>query len=287
MLGIIGGTGLYRLNQISGVERVQLDTPFGSPSGPILLGRMGSTQAAFLARHGESHSILPHEINFRANIWALKSLGVRQLVSVSAVGSLAAEIEPGHFAIPDQYLDFTKGKREQSFFGNGLVAHISSAKPVCPNLSSTLFNLGSKSCPSDSMRKFHKNATYACIEGPRLGTRAESVFLGSNGAHIVGMTNVPEAFLAREAQICYATIAVVMDYDSLQDDPGQHVSLEKVFAQYKESISNVQRLISELTSSGTFENHDCECRHSLSSAILTPEEKWNDKHRAILKVLRE
>jgi len=286
MLGIFGGTGLYQLDQVTILDRIRVETPFGNPSGSVMIGRIGSTQLAFLARHGEQHSILPHEINYRANIWALKSIGVRQVLSVSAVGSLSLMIEPGHFVFPDQYLDFTKGKREQTFFGDGLVGHISTAKPVCSNLSKSLFEIGLKMTADFPDLKFHNKANYACVEGPRLGTQAESNFLKSSGAGLVGMTNIPEVFLAREAQLCYSTIAVVTDYDSWHEDPDQHASVEMVIARYKQSLKHVQHFISKLISEVPV-TADCECRHALKSAILTPEINWTERHRALLKVLRE
>ncbi len=279
MIGIIGGTGLYRMEGLEVNETRQLDSPFGQPSAPVMLGRLGGEPVAFLARHGLQHHLLPSEINFRANIWALKSVGVRTVIGVSAVGSLREEIRPGDLALPSQYLDFTKGVRAASFFGQGMVAHVSSAHPTCAATSALL----ARSAAALEL-PLHRDKTYACVEGPRLGTRAESFWLRSAGADLVGMTNVPEAFLALEAQLGYCTVAVATDYDCWLDDPAQHVSLEQVMSQFRDSLSHVQRLIARAVADYR-DDESRPCRHALRSAIVTPREQLTEAQRAIVEFL--
>ncbi len=279
MIGIIGGTGLYRMDGLEVNESRQLDTPFGQPSSPVILGRLGGKPVAFLARHGLQHHLLPSEINFRANIWALKSVGVRTVIGVSAVGSLREEIRPGDLALPAQYLDFTKGLRAASFFGQGIVAHVSTAHPTCAATSALL----AQSAAALDLA-LHRDKTYACVEGPRLGTRAESLWLRAAGADLVGMTNVPEAFLALEAQLGYCTVAVATDYDCWLEDPAQHVSLEQVMRQFHDSLARVQRLIARAVA----EYHDDEsrpCRQALRSAVVTPRDALTEAQRAVLDFL--
>ncbi|MBI4405216.1 MAG: S-methyl-5'-thioadenosine phosphorylase [Deltaproteobacteria bacterium] len=281
MLGIIGGTGLYKLEGLSETESVLAETPFGKPSSPILIGRMGKARLAFLARHGHQHELLPSEINYRANIWALKSVGVRRLIGVSAVGSLQPEIHPGDLVVPTQYLDFTKGRRASTFFGEGIVAHVSTANPTCPQLTGVL-----KTCAASADIPISLGRTYACVEGPRLGTRAESEFLRLSKADLVGMTNVPEVFLAREAQLCYCTIAVVTDYDCWQEDPLQHVSVDQVLALYKKNIGKVQHLI--IMASQYDDKHpDCTCRKALANSILTSENHLSQEKRNLADFLKQ
>ncbi len=279
MIGIIGGTGLYRMDGLKVNETRHVDTPFGTPSAPVMLGSLDGKPVAFLARHGLEHHLLPSEINFRANIWALKSVGVRTVIGVSAVGSLREEIRPGDLALPSQYLDFTKGLRAASFFGAGMVAHISTAHPACAATSALLAEAAEAlGLP------LHREKTYACVEGPRLGTRAESFWLRGAGADLVGMTNVPEAFLALEAQLGYCTIAVATDYDCWLDDPTQHVSLEQVMSQFRDSLTRVQRLIGRAVAQYR-DDESRPCRHSLRSAVVTPRERLTAAQRAILEFL--
>ena len=278
-IGIIGGTGLYRMDGLEVNETRQLDTPFGEPSAPVMLGRLGGTPVAFLARHGLRHHLLPSEINFRANIWALKSVGVRTVIGVSAVGSLREEIRTGDLALPAQYLDFTKGLRAASFFGQGMVAHVSSAHPTCAATSALL----ARSAAALDL-PLHRDKTYACIEGPRLGTRAESLWLRAAGADLVGMTNVPEAFLALEAQLGYCTVAVATDYDCWLEDPAQHVSLEQVMRQFHDSLARVQRLIARAVAE-YLEDESRPCRQALRSAVVTPRDALSAAQRAVLDFL--
>ncbi len=279
MIGIIGGTGLYRMDGLVVTETREVDTPFGRPSSPLMLGRLGGHAIAFLARHGLQHDLLPSEINFRANIWALKAVGARTIIGVSAVGSLREEIRPGDLALPSQYLDFTKGLRAASFFGKGLIAHVSTAHPTCAAtarlLARTAQSLG---------QPLHLDKTYACVEGPRLGTRAESYWLRGAGADLVGMTNVPEAFLALEAQLGYCTIAVATDYDCWLDDPTQHVSVDQVMSQFRDSLARVQRLIARAVADHV-EDESRPCRSSLSLAVITPREQMTAGQKAIIDFL--
>ena len=281
MLGIIGGSGFYQIEGLDILDTLDIETPFGKPSSKISIGAFNGQKIAFLARHGRSHSIMPSEINFRANIWGLKSAGVREILSVSAVGSLQQNIRPGDLALPDQYLDWTKGKRAGTFFGSGLVAHISTANPVCQNLSYRILRSA-----NNLDFELHTKKTYACVEGPRLGTRAESLFLKSNGADIVGMTNVPEAFLAREAQLCYATVAVVTDYDCWLEDPTEHATAARVMDLYRKNITKVQSVVGHLTQLNR-EPIPCECRSSLAYAVMSKESELGPDQKHILDFLRE
>ncbi|MDD5092056.1 MAG: S-methyl-5'-thioadenosine phosphorylase [Candidatus Wallbacteria bacterium] len=264
-LAIIGGSGVYRLEKLKITGEHEIMTPFGKPSDKILIGEIGGNRVAFLARHGEGHLIMPSEINNCANIWAMKSLGVRRIISISAVGSLKEEIRPGDFVLPDQLFDRTKG-RVSTFFGNGAVAHVSFAEPYCSGLSELIHghaaNLGIRSSIG---------GTYVCIEGPQFSTKAESRFYRSTGADIIGMTNLPEAKLAREAELCYATIALVTDYDVWKDET---VTVDKVLATLKANAENVNRLLESLLSDrGVFECADHACWHSLENAIMTAPDK--------------
>ncbi len=281
VIGIIGGTGLYQIEGLEALETREVETPFGKPSAPIIIGKMGSQNVAFLSRHGVNHELTPSEINFRANIWALKSVGVRRIFSISAVGSLVQGIGPGDLVIPNQYIDFTKGKRVGTFFGEGLVAHVSTAEPTCPSLSNQIRRIS-----SSLGYEMHGNKTYACVEGPRLGTRAESFFLRGASCHVVGMTNVPEAFLAREAQICYCTIAVVTDYDCWLDDPTQHATVEKVIQLYKRNLGRVQGIIKNVLCEEMELSTACLCNNSLDGAVMSRYEALTDEKKRLLEFLR-
>lgn len=279
MIGIIGGTGLYRMEGLEVTRSTDIETPFGRPSGPVMLGRLAGRDIAFLPRHGLRHDLLPSEINFRANIWALKTVGVRTIIGVSAVGSLREEIRPGDLALPSQYLDFTKGLRAASFFGNGLVAHVSTAHPTCARTAALIAQV------ADSLgQPIHRDKTYACVEGPRLGTRAESFWLRGAGADLVGMTNVPEAFLALEAQVGYCVITVATDYDCWLDDASQHVSAEQVIGQFKESLGRVQKLIAKAAAEYE-EDESRPCRQALKSAMLTPRDQLTPEQKKRLDFL--
>jgi 5'-methylthioadenosine phosphorylase len=282
MLAIIGGTGIYQLDGLDMINSHHIDTPFGAPSGDIIEGVFGDLTLFFLPRHGSNHELLPHEVNYRANIWALKSLGVTKIIGLSATGSLQQEIAPGDLSLPSQYFDFVKGHREKSFFGNGLAAHVSTAQPTCQTLA---HNLGLAAQQMELV--LHQNKTYACVDGPRLGTRAESLFLkNAVNADLVGMTNVPEVFLAREAQICYCTIAIATDYDCWLDDPALHVTVEQVISRYGDSLEQAKSLLATyLTKHHQQDNETCSCRSSLAAAVLTPKDTLSEKNKALLELL--
>jgi 5'-methylthioadenosine phosphorylase len=279
MIGIIGGTGLYHMDELQLIETRPLNTPFGAPSAPLMLGSLRGAQVAFLARHGLRHELLPSEINFRANIWALKSAGVRTIIAVSAVGSLRSELRVGELVLPDQYLDFTKGVRAASYFGGGLVGHVSTARPTCEVTAQLIARTA-----ADLGLTLHRNRAYACIEGPRFGTRAESFFLRESGAGVVGMTNVPEAFLACEAQLSYCTIAIVTDYDCWMDDPREHVTTEQALTLFRANLTKVQSLIAAVVESYR-DDESRPARHRLSGALITSREQMTAEQRSIADFL--
>ncbi len=279
MIGIIGGTGLYAMPELKAPQAQELRTPFGAPSAPLIRGTLRGREVAFLARHGLSHQLLPSEINFRANIWALKSIGVRTVIGVSAVGSLREAIRPGDLALPAQYLDFTKGRRIASFFGGGLVAHVSTAHPTCRATAALI-----ASAARAAGVTLHEQTTYACVEGPRLGTRAESLFLRGAGADLVGMTNVPEAFLALEAQLCYCTIALATDYDCWLDDPAQHVSAAQVLAEFRNNLVRVQQLLADTVAQHE-EDETRPCRRALRGALVTARERMTAEQQDLVELL--
>ncbi len=261
ILGIIGGSGLYHFAGLQQIETLEVDTPFGKPSSPLLTGSLDGQRIAFLARHGIGHFISPTEVNYRANIYALKQCGVRFVVGVSACGSLRHDYQPGNFVIPDQIIDFTR-MRERSFFGNGMVAHISAADPFCPDLSSRLYRAALQAAP-----EVHKGGTFVTIEGPRFSTRAESHLFRSWGISIIGMTTSPEAFLAREAELCYASLAHITDYDvwHLAEEP---VNVEMVVRTLNQNTNLAQDIIRALLSLLEQET-TCECGIALSKALIT------------------
>lgn len=235
-IGIIGGSGLYDMEGVTDLERVAVDTPFGPTSDDIAVGSLDGHRVAFLSRHGRGHRLAPHEIPYLANIWALKKLGVRWLISVSAVGSMREAIAPGELVMVDQFIDRTRA-RQSTFFQEGVVAHVSFADPVCGLLRSALCDAAS----STDVR-FHDGGTYVCIDGPQFSTRAESLLFRSWGVSVIGMTNLPEARLAREAQIAYATIALATDYDCWHQSEDE-VSVAAVVAIMKSNVANAQRVI--------------------------------------------
>jgi len=280
MLAIIGGTGLYDLAGMQIDHEHSPDTPFGRASGPVMQGHLHGRDLLFLARHGAGHRLLPHEVNYRANVFALKRAGATQILGFSAVGSLTEAVAPGQMAMPSQYFDWTRGPRERSFFGHGVAAHVSTALPVSEQL---------MQCVAAQARSMglmlHSGLTYACVEGPRLGTRAESHFLRSAGCQLVGMTNVPEVFLAREAQICYATVCLVTDYDCWMDDPSQHVSIGAIFELYGQSLANARRLLEALLAT-ELPPEEPAIRQALQGAVMTPDGALEPAQREWLAVLR-
>src|SRR3981189_3165045 len=280
MIGIIGGSGLYAMRELGTPRAHTVTTPFGAPSSPLRTGTLHGREVAFLARHGLQHQLLPGEINFRANIWALKSLGVRTLIGVAAGGGRRRGSRPRGPAPASQALAFPRGARAASFFGGGLVAHISSAQPTCRATAALIARVAR----AGSMA-LHEDKTYACVEGPRLGTRAESLFLRNAGADLVGMTNVPEAFLALEAQLGYCTIAVATDYDSWLEDPAQHASAEQILQLLPARLGRVQALTAA-TVAEYREDESRPCRQALRGALLTPREQLNAAQRALLEFLQ-
>jgi 5'-methylthioadenosine phosphorylase len=280
MLAVIGGTGIYELAGMQVEQHLGGPTPFGTPSGSIVKGRLGGRELLFLARHGAGHKLLPHEVNYRANIYALKRAGATQILGFSAVGSLVQEIAPGDLAMPNQYFDWTRGARARSFFGEGVAAHVSTAQPA----SAKLIDWAAGQASAMGIR-LHRDVTYACVEGPRLGTRAESLFMRQVGCQLVGMTNVPEVFLAREAQICYATVCIATDYDCWMDDPAMHVSVSAILAKYRESLDRARALLDALLA-GPLPKEEPEIRSALQYSMLTPDDALNDAQREWLSVLR-
>ena len=229
-IGVIGGSGLYEIDGLQNVKTEAVSTPFGDPSDQFVIGSLGDAELVFLPRHGRGHRILPSELPFRANIWAMKKLGVERIVSVSAVGSLKEKIEPGHAVIVDQFIDRTRGKRESTFFGDGIVGHVTFADPICHYLGEIL-----SAAVNETGWTSHKGGTYICMEGPQFSTRAESHLYRSWGADVIGMTNLQEAKLAREAEICYATLALATDYDCWHEED---VTVEQVL---KTMASNIEK----------------------------------------------
>lgn len=280
MLAIIGGTGIYKINGVEIIEEVGVDTPFGEPSAKVVRAKYKDKELLFLPRHGTHHQLLPHEINYRANIFALKTMGARQVLGFSAMGSLREDLHPGDFVVPSQYFDFVKGDRIKTYFGEGLAAHISTAEPTCQNLTTWVKNKA-----DDMGLLLHVGKTYACVDGPRLGTKAESNFLRMVGCDLVGMTNVPEVFLAREAQLCYATIGIITDYDCWMEDPKQHVSVAKVIARYADSLQKAQGLLLALLDT-KIPQINAAYRESLKEALLTPEAAIPKTKQVLLDVLR-
>ncbi|MGN7437908.1 MAG: MTAP family purine nucleoside phosphorylase [Alcanivorax sp.] len=281
MLAIIGGSGLYALEELEIVKEHDIDTPFGKPSAPIIEGKAFGSSVLFLPRHGRNHEFLPTEVNFRANIYALKKLGGTTILSISASGSLQEEIAPGDMALTSQYFDHTRGFRKNSFFGEGVTAHISTAEPTCPVLAQDVLKAA-----ADINITLHSDKTYACVEGPRLGTKAESFFLkNAVKADVVGMTNVPEAFLAREAQMGYVTLAIATDYDCWREDPDEHVSVEAVFAVYYENIGKIKQIVLKLLENGISET-PAKIRNALTGAVMTKDDALTDAQKEWLSVLQ-
>ena len=260
-IGIIGGSGLYQMDGLSNTREVRVKTPFGDPSDAIVIGTLEDKRVAFLARHGRGHRFTPSEINYRANICALKMLGVEQVISVSAVGSLNEKYPPLDFVVPDQFFDRTR-LRVATFFGGGIVAHVGFDKPTCSRLSARMV----AACDSIEV-KAHRGGTYVCMEGPQFSTLAESQFYRKQGFDVIGMTNLTEAKLAREAELCYATFAMVTDFDCWHP---QHdsVTLDEIIANMGKNSANVQRAIREVVRA-LGEDRACKCGKALAHAIMT------------------
>lgn len=261
-IGIIGGSGLYQMDALKASEAVRVETPFGLPSGELVLGELESVPVAFLSRHGKDHTLLPSEINYRANIFALKKLGVERILSVSAVGSMKEEIAPGHIVIPDQFYDLTKG-RNSSFFGDGIVAHVSMANPVCAEVAD--FLAGTAEAIGGVV---HRGGVYLCMEGPQFSTRAESEVHRGWGVSVIGMTNATEAKLAREAEMCYATIALSTDYDCWHVSE-EHVTVEMILKVLSDNVVFSKKLLRSVVQK-IDGPRTCACGSALKNAIVTP-----------------
>ena len=275
VLGVIGGSGLYQMDGLGRVRELDVRTPFGRPSDKLIRGKLGEVDVIFLARHGRGHRWLPTEVNFRANIFALKKLGVEHIISVSAVGSLRAEIAPGHVVIPNQFIDRTS-QRPSTFFGKGLVAHVSLADPFCQRLSQILAAAAAAEGAS-----VHNGGTYLCMEGPQFSTRAESHLYRSWGAHVIGMTNLQEAKLAREAEICFGTLALATDYDCWNEHAGD-VEIEKVLTVLKQNVALAQKTIRRAATT-LGEARACGCASALKDAIITEKSRIPRKLRTELR----
>jgi len=263
VIGVIGGSGLYEIEGLTNLQKVTIETPFGAPSDTYITGSLGDVELVFLPRHGRGHRLLPSEVNYRANIYGMKTLGVERIISVSAVGSMKEEIVPGHIVIPDQFFDRTQGKRASTFFGNGVVGHVQFADPVCAELSAVL---------AQSAREVgatvHEGGTYLCIEGPNFSSRAESRIYRRWGVDIIGMTNLPEARLAREAEICYGTVALATDYDCWHDGHDD-VSVEAVIAIIQQNVATAKQIIERVVEKLTLQHKSCHCDEALKFAIMT------------------
>jgi 5'-methylthioadenosine phosphorylase len=262
MIGVIGGSGLYEMEGLEQIKEEFLDTPFGKPSDAYITGTLNGVKMVFLPRHGRGHRYLPSEVNYRANIYGMKQLGVERIISVSAVGSLKEAIVPGHIVVPDQFIDRTKGTRESTFFGEGVVAHVSFADPTCACLSDKLFRAAQKAGAVT-----HKGGTYICMEGPAFSTRAESFMYRGLGGDIIGMTNLTEAKLAREAEICYGVIALSTDYDCWHDSHDD-VTVDAILAIIHQNVTMAKEIIRHAVSDAVLEQ-SCSCSSTLQHAIVT------------------
>ena len=276
-IGIIGGSGLYSMPGVETQEEVNLETPFGRPSDNYVLGKLGGHRVAFLARHGRGHRLSPSELNFRANVYGMKSLGVERIISLSAVGSLKDEHHPLDFVIPDQFFDRTRG-RVSTFFGDGLVAHVSFAHPVCPELSLVVAD----ACAATGVN-VTRGGTYLCMEGPAFSTRAESLVYRSWGMDVIGMTNLQEAKLAREAEICYVTIAMVTDYDCWHPDHDA-VTVNEIITHLVKNAENACKVVAQAVAKIPAAR-SCQCGSALSHAIITDRKMVPEATRRKLGIL--
>ena len=266
-IGVIGGSGLYTMSGLEILEERQIDTPFGAPSDPYLIGRLDGTPVAFLSRHGCGHRVLPSEINYRANLYGFKTLGVERIVSVSAVGSMKIDYKPTDILVPDQFFDRTR-HRPDTFFGDGLVAHVSLAKPICPDLVPLLADAAAAAGAT-----VHRGGTYLCMEGPQFSTRAESEIYRQWGVDVIGMTNLQEAKLAREAEICYGTLAMITDYDCWHEEE-EAVSGEAVMEVVRQNVVMAQEVLRHAVASlAAATGRECLCADALKFALITEPDK--------------
>ncbi len=278
VIGVIGGSGLYEIDGLSDIEEVKVSTPFGDPSDLFVTGVLDGVKLVFLPRHGRGHKFLPSEVNYRANIYGMKKLGVERIISVSAVGSMKEDIVPGHIVIPDQFFDRTQGKRASTFFGDGIAGHVQFADPICLDLSDLVY-----AAAVEAGATVHKGGTYICIEGPNFSTRAESNIYRSWGVDIIGMTNIPEARLAREAEICYATVALATDYDCWHEGH-EDVSVEAVIAVIKQNVAMARNII-RIAAGKVPATRPCACAEALKFAVMTRADAIPEKTRKNLDLL--
>lgn len=274
-LAVIGGSGIYKLDSIKLIKEHIVETPFGSPSSKVMEMEVSGASFYFLPRHGIGHFITPSEVNYRANVFALKSLGVDTVVSISAVGSLQEQYAPRDFVLPDQFIDWTKGLRERTFFDRGMVGHVSTAYPIEKNLQSRIYEISQKAGV-----KTHFGGSYVCIEGPQFSTRAESQIYRSFGASVIGMTNVPEAYLAKEAGMAYATVAMVTDYDCWKEE---HCEVQEIMSVMKDNYISAQKLVSELIPS--LVSHPVSFQPENKFAVVTDPSLLTSEHKKILEVI--
>ncbi|MEK6726016.1 MAG: S-methyl-5'-thioadenosine phosphorylase [Deltaproteobacteria bacterium] len=277
VIGVIGGSGLYEMEGLTGIREVKLQTPFGEPSDAYITGSLGGIEMVFLPRHGRGHRFLPTEVNYRANIYGMKKLRVDRIISVSAVGSMREEIEPGHIVVPDQFYDLTK-HRKSTFFGEGVVAHVGFADPVCHDLFGVLADAGGKAGAT-----VHKGGTYICMEGPQFSTRTESRIYRKWGVDVIGMTNATEAKLAREAEMCYATLALSTDYDCWHESE-EDVTVEAVIAVLMKNVETAKKIIKEAVTMMPAKK-GCRCSEALKNAIMTKPELIPDKTKKDLELI--
>jgi len=276
-IGIIGGSGLYDMEGLSGVRETRVRTPFGEPSDALLVGTLDGVRVAFLSRHGRGHRLAPGDINYRANLYALKTLGVQRVISVSAVGSMKEALKPGHVVLPDQFIDHTK-RRAGTFFENGIVAHVAFADPVCGALGQALFKAAAA-----AGAMVHQGGTYLCIEGPQFSSRGESFLYRQWGVDVIGMTNMPEAKLAREAELCYATMALVTDYDCWHGSE-ESVTVEMILSTLKNNVAMAKRIL-RVAAPAAAGARVCSCATALQDAIVTAPEKIPAATRKRLQLL--
>ena len=276
--GVIGGSGVYNIKDLNVVREQEVDTPFGKPSDKIKIGNFGGDNIAFLPRHGVGHRLLPGEVNYRANIYALKSLGVKRILAVSAVGSLKKDIAPLDLVVPDQLIDRSKANRESSFFGNGVVGHVAFADPFCPDMREILYQTG-----KELGYKIHNGGTLVCMEGPQFSTRAESNLYRSWGADLIGMTALPETKLAREAEICYTILALSTDYDCWYDEE-EDVTVEMVVENVRKNSEKAQMIIKKI-STKLPDSFDCGCQDAAKFAVQTSKDAIPDDAKKKLDLL--
>ncbi|MBC7237366.1 MAG: S-methyl-5'-thioadenosine phosphorylase [Chloroflexi bacterium] len=284
-VGVIGGSGLYEIEGISDIERVDIDTPFGRPSDQIVVGTLSGVRVAFLPRHGRGHRISPSELPAQANVWAMKMLGVTHLLSISAVGSLREEFRPRDIVIPDQILDRTKGVRPATFFGNGVVVHIAFAEPYCPELRQIVFEAASQTAAAQEIGvRVHNGGTMVVMEGPQFSTKAESYFHRQIGGDLIGMTALPEAKLAREAELCYTTVAMVTDYDCWHESE-ESVTVEMVVQNLLANVDVAKRILKTALPRIASAPRACGCDRALADAIITAREAIPPERAKTLKLL--